>query len=73
MKNITFSFDESLIRRARDKARKEHRSLNKIIRQWLLEWTRETKRGEEYEDLMERVQQSCESGRNFNRDEMNER
>ncbi|MFO7730000.1 MAG: DUF6364 family protein [Spirochaetia bacterium] len=73
MKNITFSLDENLIQRAREKARREHRSLNKLIREWLSEWTRESKRGEEYDDLMKRLKSSCEAGRSFNRDEMNER
>jgi hypothetical protein len=73
MKNITFSFDENLIQKAREKARREHRSLNKLVKQWLSEWTRETKRAEEYDELMERVQSSCDAGRRFSRDEMNER
>jgi hypothetical protein len=73
MKNITFSFNEKLIQRAREKARREHQSLNKIVRQWLTEWTLETKRAQEYDHLMDRVQSSCEAGRKFSRGEMNER
>ena len=73
MKNITFSFDENLIQKAREKAGREHRSLNKLVRQWLAEWTRETNRAKEYDDLMEQIQSSCEVGRKFSRDEMNER
>lgn len=73
MKNITFSLDENLIQRARDKARREHRSLNKLIRDWLSEWIRESGRGENYESLMERFQDSCDAGRTFSREEMNER
>jgi len=37
MKNITFTADEDLIRKAREKARREHRSLNKLFRRWLEE------------------------------------
>jgi predicted transcriptional regulator len=73
MKNITFSLDEDLIQRAREKAQREHRSLNKMVRQWLAEWTGEVRRVEKYDELMERVQSSCEAGRTFSRDEMNER
>ncbi|HDQ13228.1 MAG TPA: hypothetical protein ENN41_00230 [Sediminispirochaeta sp.] len=73
MKNITFNLDENLIRRAREKARREHRSLNKLVKQWLSEWTYETKRTENYNKLMERLQGSCEPGGKFSRDEMNER
>ncbi|HKK66367.1 MAG TPA: ribbon-helix-helix protein, CopG family [Clostridia bacterium] len=73
MKNITFSLDENLIRRAREKARREHRSLNKLLKEWLTEWTRENKRGKDYDVLMERLRNSCEAGKSFSRDEMNER
>jgi hypothetical protein len=35
LKNITLSADEELIRKAREKAQKEHTTLNASFRQWL--------------------------------------
>ena len=40
MKNITLSADESLIEAARDRARREHTTLNEQFRRWLLDYTR---------------------------------
>lgn len=73
MKNITFHFDENLIERAREKARREHQSLNKLIGTWLSRWTGDTPHAEHYDHLMDRLQEVCEPGAVFNRDEMNER
>ncbi len=73
MKNITFSADEDLIRKAREKALREHQSLNKLFRRWLEEWTRENERVDDFDDLMRRLRENCEAGRTFSRDELNER
>lgn len=73
MKNITFHFDENLIEKAREKARREHQSLNKLIGTWLSRWTGAAHHAENYNHLMERLQEDCEPGGLFNRDEMNER
>ena len=72
MKNITFSVDEHLLKNAREKARREHRSLNELFRTWLKDWTQQNRRDQEYDDLMSRLSSSCDSGGSFSRDEMND-
>jgi hypothetical protein len=38
-RNITFSADESVIVQAREKARREHRTLNDVFREWLAQYS----------------------------------
>ncbi|MBP7864532.1 MAG: hypothetical protein KA419_01175 [Acidobacteria bacterium] len=73
MKNITLSADERLIEKARERARREHRSLNDAFRSWLEEWAQERDRAARFDSLMERLEGQCEAGRHFSRDELNER
>ena len=73
MRNITFSVDEQLLLRAKEKARKEHRSLNELFRSWLEGWLEQEKRSEEYENIMDELSKVCEAGGHFSRDELNER
>lgn len=72
MKNITFSADEKLIEKARQKAAKEKTTLNKRFREWLSHYTKQEKRGSNYEKLMKELEH-INSGGKFTRDEMNER
>lgn len=72
LKNITFSADQSLIERAREKARKEHTTLNERFRQWLESYAQDTKIKSDYLQFMEN-QNFGKPGRKFSRDEMNER
>lgn len=72
MKNITLSAEESLIREARRKARKERTTLNALFRQWLARYVRRPRVDLEYEQLMEQLSYS-RSDRSFTRDELNER
>ena len=72
LKNITLSGDEALIRKARDKARRQHTSLNAVFRQWLERYVGQEDAGTNYVALMERLSYA-RPGRHFTRDELNER
>jgi len=71
LKNITFSADEELIRKAREKAVAEKTTLNVVFRKWLKQYA-DRKRELEIDIVMESVDYAV-SGRKFTRDEMNER
>ncbi len=45
MKNITLSADDSLIARARQTARAQHKTLNQAFREWLEEYVRPSQAG----------------------------
>lgn len=72
MKNITLSADENLIEQARLIARSQHKTLNAVFREWLLQFTAQSGRGQEFDSLMKRLRH-VKAGRHFTRDEMNER
>ena len=72
LRNITLSADESLIQKAREKAVREHRSLNTIFRNWLSGYATSGKAAGEYDALMRRLSYA-RPGRKFSRSEMNER
>ena len=72
LRNITLSADESLIQKAREKAVREHRSLNTIFRSWLSGYVTSGKAVGEYDVLMRRLSYA-RPGRKFSRGEMNER
>jgi predicted transcriptional regulator len=72
MKNITFSADEDLIEKARNIARSRRKTLNIAFREWLEQFTAESGNVSEYRSLMRRLQH-VDAGRQFTRDEMNER
>ena len=71
-KNITLSADEELIKAARERARKEHSSLNAEFRHWLRLFVREKDRVQSYRRLMDDLSEVDAGGR-FSRDEANER
>jgi hypothetical protein len=71
-KNVTLSADEELIRKAREKAQKEHTTLNAEFRKWLQRFVSADKRAINFVALMESLSYA-NSGRSFSRDEMNER
>jgi hypothetical protein len=73
MKNITFRIEDDVLTRAKEKARKERRSLNSIIQSWLRDWTGQNNQADDYDKLMDRLNEVCESGGAFSRDELNER
>jgi hypothetical protein len=73
MKNITLSADEELIEQARQLARAQKRTLNDAFREWLVQFTQQAGKVEEYDALMKRLRQTVRSNGPYTRDEMNER
>ncbi len=72
LKNVTLSADAEVIEKARDKARRERRSLNDAFREWLSIYAGEAISAEEFGHLMKALSYA-RPGRKFDRDEMNER
>jgi hypothetical protein len=72
LKNVTFSADAELIRRARDKASKEKTTLNDTFRRWLARYARGGSNATEYDDIMGKLNYVT-PGERFSREEMNER
>jgi hypothetical protein len=72
LKNITFSADEDLIARARERAESENTTLNNEFRTWLAKYAEQVRDGQEFADLMKRLQY-VRAGRKYSRDELNER
>lgn len=72
LKNITLSADENLIRKAREKARKQNKSLNVMFRAWLKSLVDQENVYSNYDELMLRLNH-INSGRKFSREELNER
>lgn len=72
MKNITLSADEDLLEQARLVARSQHKTLNAVFREWLLQFTAQSGNCHVFDSLMKRLHH-INSGRQFTRDEMNER
>jgi hypothetical protein len=73
MKNVTLSAEETLIERARQTARAQHKTLNAAFREWLEQYTSRDGDIEQYDRLMKRLRGRVVAGRKFSRDEMNER
>jgi len=72
MKNITFSADERLIKKARLRALKERSTLNERFREWLKQYAGHSSVHEGFENLMSKLSY-VNSGKKFTRDELNER
>jgi hypothetical protein len=72
LKNITFSADEDLIRKARERALAERTTLNDEFRRWLEKYAERPHSAEAFADFMERFEY-VKPGRSYHRDEMNER
>lgn len=71
-KNITFSAEKELIRKARLKAQKEHSTLNQQFRNWLRKYVTVDSSSQSYKSIIEKYNYA-NSGRSFSRDELNER
>lgn len=71
-KNITLSAEESLIKRAREKAHKEQTTLNSRFRQWLASYVGANTVVDDYAHLMQKLDYA-KSGKTYSRDELNER
>ncbi|MEI8376654.1 MAG: hypothetical protein WCJ35_27885 [Planctomycetota bacterium] len=72
VKNITLSADETVLRRAREKAANENRSLNHAFREWLERYAGREKAGDAFDALLKRLSY-VRPGRKLSREEMNER
>ena len=72
MKNITFSADEKLIKKAREKAQREHTTLNESFRKWIRRYINSDKTNFNYDELMQQLEY-VNPGRKFTREDLNER
>jgi len=72
LKNITFSSDEKVIAAARKKALNNNTSLNALFNSWLSGIAKNDNASAELETFLDKVKYAS-SGRNFTREEMNER
>ena len=72
LKNITFSAEENLIRRARELATAKQTTLNDEFRRWLEKYVERPETAEALAELMKHFEY-VQPGRSFRRDEMNER
>ena len=72
LKNITFSVEEDLIQKARERAISEKTTLNAVFRRWLKQYSERKKAAEEYDKIMESLSYA-KAERKFSREEMNER
>ena len=72
LKNITLSAEEELIRKAREKANKEHTTLNATFRQWLKQYINRNTKTIDFNTFMEQLNYA-DPGRHFSREELNER
>jgi hypothetical protein len=71
-KNITFSADENIIKKARQRAKKQNTTLNNEFRNWLKRYAMEKSNSDNYTLIMERLDY-VQAGRHFSREELNER
>jgi hypothetical protein len=72
LKNITLSADEELIRQAREKAKRQHTTLNATFRRWLRLYVNGNTRTSDFYSFMESLDYA-KPGRKFSREELNER
>jgi hypothetical protein len=72
VKNITFSADATLIDKAREVAKSEHKTLNVAFREWLASYGARKGNVQQFRALMERLKHIDSAGP-YTRDEMNER
>lgn len=72
LKNITLSAEEQLIYKAREKARREHTTLNEAFRRWLKQYVNNVNVVRDYDILMQAFSYAT-PGKSFTRDQMNER
>lgn len=72
LKNITLSAEEELIRKGRDKARRERTTLNANFRRWLKQYVNRNEKASDYRALMSSLTYA-RPGRKFSREELHER
>ena len=71
LKKITVRVDEGLIRKARDRARRENTTLNALFHEWLKRYVGADRPKDDFNSLMKSLRYA-KSGGAFTRDEMNE-
>lgn len=71
-RNITFSANPILIEQARERARKEKRTLNDAFRDWLQNYAAKRTTADHYSRLMKKMNY-VRMGGPFTREELNER
>jgi hypothetical protein len=72
VQNVTLSAETIFIRKARERAQREHRSLNALFREWVAAYAGGSgRRPEDYRDVMARLGH-VRAGKSFSRDELNE-
>lgn len=74
MKNVTLSADERLIEAARERARREHTTLNAEFRRWLDDYAERQKKVQSALETLNDLRETLDTGgQTFTREEMNER
>jgi DNA mismatch repair ATPase MutS len=74
VKHITLSAEGGLIEAARERARAEHTTLNEQFRRWLEDYVHRASRVETAIAVIDRLQSYADTGgRQFSRDDMNQR
>ena len=72
MKHITLTADENLIKRARQIAKLQRKTLNVVFREWFENFAAPAGDVQKFDALMNRLKH-VKAGRSFTRDEMNQR
>lgn len=72
LKNITLTAEEALIKTAREKASKQHTTLNNEFRRWLNHYVKQDHVSHDYQALMDKLAYAHTTNK-ISRDEMNER
>jgi hypothetical protein len=72
LKNITLSADEELIRKGREKARRERSTLNANFRRWLRQYVNKNTQTADFKAFMESLNYA-RPDRKFSREELHER
>lgn len=72
LKNITLSADAQLIKKAREKAQREHTTLNHYFRKWLKQFIISDKTQFDFDELMDSLSY-VNSGKKFTREQPGER
>ena len=72
LKNITLSAEDVLIKKAREKAQTEQRTINGLFREWLKKYINQTKTHNNFEEFMNQANYA-RPGKKLTREEMNAR
>ena len=72
IKNITFNAEDFLLKKAREKAMRERKSLNGVFREWLGRYVGQEDVSKNYRVLMKSMKYVV-PGKKFSREELNER